>query len=233
MERIANPNYLTPRERTFYARLGAMALASMLVVTPVAIKSNTSPKRPKIKTETEASPFDKIEGLEKLGPAMKHVATYDNVPESEPVTEEELVLEVPKAETAVEAQEVPAETHAQEAHVQESPETHTPGTQKTWDGPILDAEVGHIDGPTGDETYYNLPMDEIVARMHRLGVKGDYWEREDGVKMFGDYVMVAANLTTHPRGSIVETSLGTGIVCDTGGFAKDHPQRLDIATNWE
>ena len=48
----------------------------------------------------------------------------------------------------------------------------------------------------------------------------------------GDYVMVAANLTTHPRGSIVETSLGTGIVCDTGSFAKEHPNRLDIATNW-
>ena len=68
--------------------------------------------------------------------------------------------------------------------------------------------------------------------MHRMGVKGDYWVREDGVKMLGDYVMVAANLKTHPRGSIVETSLGTGIVCDTGGFAKEHPERLDIATSW-
>jgi hypothetical protein len=61
---------------------------------------------------------------------------------------------------------------------------------------------------------------------------GDYWVREDGVKMLGPYVMVAANLNTRPRGTVVETSLGLGIVCDTGDFAKKNPMALDIATDW-
>ena len=112
------------------------------------------------------------------------------------------------------------------------PETAPETVSNNWDGTTLDAYNGHIDGPTGDETYYNLPMDDIVDRMHRMGVEGEYWVREDGVKMLGPYVMVAADLKVHPRGSIVETSLGTGIVCDTGDFVKKHPNRLDIATNW-
>ena len=44
--------------------------------------------------------------------------------------------------------------------------------------------------------------------------------------------MVAANLNVHPRGSIVETSLGLGIVCDTGGFASGNATQLDIAVSW-
>lgn len=59
-----------------------------------------------------------------------------------------------------------------------------------------------------------------------------YWVRDDGAKMFGNYIMIAANLELRPRGTIVDTSLGTGIVCDTGGFAKDNPTQIDIAVNW-
>lgn len=79
------------------------------------------------------------------------------------------------------------------------------------------------------ETFYCLPMDGVVNWMHDLGYEGDYWVRSDGVKMFGDYVMVAADYGQFPKGTIVETSLGTGIVCDTGlgGF-----NWFDIATNW-
>jgi len=65
-----------------------------------------------------------------------------------------------------------------------------------------------------------------------MGIPGQYWVREDGVKMYGDYVMVAADLNTHPRGSLVESSLGTAIVVDTGGFAASNPNQLDIATAW-
>ena len=50
--------------------------------------------------------------------------------------------------------------------------------------------------------------------------------------MLGNYIMVAANLSRHPRGSIVKTSLGLAIVCDTGGFASRNPTQIDIATNW-
>ena len=82
------------------------------------------------------------------------------------------------------------------------------------------------------ETYYNLPMSGVVGIMRRLGYLEDdypYWVREDGVKMFGNYVMVAAPLDIYPRGSIVETSLGTGIVCDTGEMVGHW---LDIAVDW-
>ena len=40
------------------------------------------------------------------------------------------------------------------------------------------------------------------------------------MKMLGDYVIVAADLNKYPRGSIVDTSLGQGIVCDTGVLRK-------------
>ncbi|MGI6607556.1 MAG: hypothetical protein ACOX1F_01060 [Erysipelotrichaceae bacterium] len=101
-----------------------------------------------------------------------------------------------------------------------------------WKGTVLNAYLGAITGPNGRETYYNLNMDGVLAIMRRMGNTDKYWIRDDGVKMLGDYVMVAANLTLHPRGSLVECSLGTGIVCDTGGFAKNNPTALDIAVNW-
>ena len=87
-------------------------------------------------------------------------------------------------------------------------------------------------GPTGRETYYNLNMSGVVQTMRNMGNNDTYWVRDDGVKMLGDYVMVAANLDAHPRGSLVESSLGTAIVCDTGGFARYNPEQLDIAVAW-
>lgn len=59
-----------------------------------------------------------------------------------------------------------------------------------------------------------------------------YWVRDDGVKMLGQYVIVAANYEIRPRGTIIESSLGLAIVCDTGGFAKRNPTQLDIAVTW-
>ena len=46
------------------------------------------------------------------------------------------------------------------------------------------------------------------------------------------YVLVAANYNNYPRCSLVETSMGTGRVYDTGGFAKYHPHGFDLATDW-
>ena len=56
--------------------------------------------------------------------------------------------------------------------------------------------------------------------------------REDGAKCLGPYVIAAANLDLRPRGTIVETSLGMAIVCDTGGFAAYNSTQLDLATDW-
>lgn len=101
-----------------------------------------------------------------------------------------------------------------------------------WKGPVLTRSRGTITGPSGKETFYNLNMSGVVSIMRRMGNTDEYWVRDDGVKMLGDYVMVAANLDIRPRGSLVETSLGTGIVCDTGGFANKNPYQLDIAVSW-
>ena len=101
-----------------------------------------------------------------------------------------------------------------------------------WTGPVLSKRKGVNNGPSGKETYYNLNMKGVVNIMRRMGNNDDYWVRDDGVKMLGDYVMVAANLSLRPRGSLIETSLGTAIVCDTGGFAKRNPTQIDIATTW-
>ena len=94
---------------------------------------------------------------------------------------------------------------------------------------------GAVLGPNGKETYYDLPMDRIVANARAKGYTEEeypFWIREDGCKMLGDYIMVAADLDIHPRYSIVETSLGLGIVCDTGGFAEINQYQFDIATDW-
>ncbi|MBR3324208.1 hypothetical protein IKG24_01570 [Candidatus Saccharibacteria bacterium] len=221
-------NRLRPKERVFLARLGAAAITAALITSSAsAIKSHPVGRKGINEIDAPIPKFKPIVEIVKTSPAMSIIEGIDEdyreitseLPvESdeppEPVYPEELDLPIPVAKST--SVEKPSST------------AQTPD----WDGTILNAKNGHINGPTGDETYYDLPMNEIVARMHRLGYDGDYWVREDGVKMLGDYVMVAANLKVHPRGSIVETSLGTGIVCDTGGFAKEHPKRLDIATNW-
>lgn len=113
---------------------------------------------------------------------------------------------------------------------QEAEPTQTYSYQN--DGSCLTPSGGVYYGPTGKETYYNLNMNGVVSNAQAQGIQGEYWVREDGVKMYGDYVIVAANLDTHPRGSTVETSLGTGIVLDTGGFAASDPNQVDIAVDW-
>ena len=108
----------------------------------------------------------------------------------------------------------------------------TPDLGYEYDGSVLNRVNGVNYGPSGKETYYNLPMGGVVKIMRSMGNKDPYWVREDGVKMLGDYVMVAAHLPTRPRGSLIMTSLGMGIVCDTGTFALSNHQQLDIVVAW-
>lgn len=102
-----------------------------------------------------------------------------------------------------------------------------------WDGKVLNNSNGKVEGPSGIETYYNLPMSGCVKLMNNLGYYGTVWTRSDGAKMWDEYVMVAADLSIHPKGSLVETTLGTGIVVDTGDFVNNGSGvSLDIATAW-
>ena len=105
----------------------------------------------------------------------------------------------------------------------------------TYTGPVLTPAKGVVYGPSGKETYYNLPMAGVISIMRGLGyseAEYPYHVREDGVKMLGPYIMVAANLNIRPRGTIYQTSLGNALVCDTGEFAKDNPMQTDIAVSW-
>lgn len=99
-------------------------------------------------------------------------------------------------------------------------------------GGRLTRSAGVFNGPSGKESFYNMNMNNVVSAMRASGNNARYWVREDGVKMLGDYVMVAANLSIRPKGTILPTSLGMGIVVDTGSFALRNPTQLDIATAW-
>lgn len=95
----------------------------------------------------------------------------------------------------------------------------------------LTADLGVFYGPSGKETYYNLPMDGVIKIMKDAGFYMDYKVRDDGVKTYGGYVMLAADLNKYPRGTLLETSLGKGIVCDTGSFVGSDVT-VDIAVDW-
>jgi len=102
----------------------------------------------------------------------------------------------------------------------------------TWTGSKLTRSKGVNYGPVGKETYYNLNMSGVVSMMRSRGydsARYPYWVRSDGCKMLGSYIMLAANLNHFSRGSIVECSLGWGIVCDTGYLGYN---QLDIAVSW-
>lgn len=79
-------------------------------------------------------------------------------------------------------------------------------------------------------------MNGVISIMRGLGydeVNYPYWVREDGCKMFGNYIMIACNLDIRPKGTIVETSMGTEIVCDTSSiFVGDRLYQIDIAVTW-
>lgn len=97
---------------------------------------------------------------------------------------------------------------------------------------ILTARLGKISYDGHYETYYNLPMGRIVERADEtFGVSGIYEEREDGVKTYNGFVIVAADWDIHPYGSVVNTSRGKGIVLDTH-TDKDR-NIVDLAVCWE
>ena len=100
---------------------------------------------------------------------------------------------------------------------------------------VLNRHNGTVLGPSGKETYYNLNMSSVVRIMRKAGFSEEeypYWIREDGCKMLGSYIMCAADLNLRPRGSLVESSLGTCIVADTGDFIYANPTQIDIAVAW-
>jgi uncharacterized protein YabE (DUF348 family) len=85
-------------------------------------------------------------------------------------------------------------------------------------------------GTSHRETYYDLNMSVV---MQSCGQGGHYSVRPDGAKVDAQgYIIVAANFSRYPKCSLVETSLGTAKVYDTGGFASRYPDGFDLATDW-
>lgn len=94
---------------------------------------------------------------------------------------------------------------------------------------MLTARMGTIQFNGHKETWYNLDMSRCVRRAQSMGIPAEYWEREDGMKMFGPWIIVAA----HPsvtRYTFIETSRGTGIVLDY--HTTDDKNLYDLATTW-
>ena len=147
-------------------------------------------------------------------------------------TTEETVAETEPEETEVVQKAVKTYKSGDLAPKGELTFENVPVEEFVWDGPVINARIGTVKGPSGKETYYNLPMSGVLSLMEDKGYTGEYWVREDGAKMIGDFIMVAAELNSRPKGTIILTSLGWGVVCDTGGFAKSNPTQIDIAVAW-
>lgn len=150
---------------------------------------------------------------------------------TEEVTEEPEVEKEEKEDILI-AAPIPATEATTEAPVVPAPQPEQPNYDPQ-PGDHLTKSGGVYYGPSGKETYYNLNMNGVVSNAQNMGIEGEYWVREDGCKMYGDYIICAADLNVHPRGSLVESSLGTCIVLDTGGFTTNGSGvALDIAVDW-
>ena len=174
-------------------------------------------------TEEEAAAEETAEETASSDAAEEETAAAAEDSREETTSSDEDAAEETEAAAAEESADVAEETVDLNVSTKNS----------SWTGQVLNSYVGAVYGPSGGkEVYYNMNMSQVVANLKSAGYEGDYWVRDDGVKMFGSYVMVAACYSVHPYGSFVETTLGTAIVCDTGTFAYSYPQMLDVAVTW-
>lgn len=100
------------------------------------------------------------------------------------------------------------------------------------EGKVLTRKGGINTFEGHQESWYDLKMTRVVQRAQANGIPGIYWESPDGLKMYGSYIIVAANYEVYPYGSLVNTSRGVGIVLDTGKFIKTNPTMIDVAVTW-
>lgn len=173
-----------------------------------------------------------------IGVIISAVSSYSNDASAmsfkSSMSDEMMTLRITKEDVIVDADNMTMSVQKCWAKKSSVDTSSTAPVQSSAD--VLTASSGVNYNQNGNkETYYNLDMSGVVSIMRSCGFTEEeypYWVREDGVKMLGGYVMVAANLDVYPRGTTVYTSLGTGLVCDTGGFAASNPTQLDIAVSW-
>lgn len=154
----------------------------------------------------------------------EHLAVFNDVIKACEDKRAQIAAEKAAAEEAARI----ADEAARKAEEQKKQATQQSQQNQSYNAPsggdVLTPSKGTVWFNGHKETYYNLDMSGVIANAHAMGLQGEYWVRGDGVKMFGGYVIVAAQL---PKGTVVATSLGTGIVldyCPAGTY--------DLAVTW-
>lgn len=169
------------------------------------------------------------------------IATTTTTTTTTETTTTTVETEPPTTETEEETTTTVVEEITESEVVVYEDEVITYYTEGTIQPNHLNKYDGVSNAPNGfEETWYDLDMSGVIAEMRRNGFSESdypYWVNDEtGVKMFGPYVMVAADIDQmyyYSLGDLVETDLGTGIVCDTGSFRFSTPARYDIAVNWK
>ena len=208
----------------------------LLAVTALELRNNpSSTPSPTPKQTPSPTPAPTPSATPEPTPAPTPVSTLEPVYE-QTVTE---TYEAPTPEPVWTPEPewtdpTPEQTWSEPVETWSEPEETWTVPSSNYSGATLNASNGTIQGPSGKETYYNLNMNGVVANAKGAGVEGDYWVREDGAKMLGNYVLAACDVTgaVHNRYDIVSTSLGDAICADTGYFAYSDPYQIDLATAW-
>ena len=199
--------------------------AAMLLLTLGALPEKTTPKTGS--TTAGAVPYI-VPTLSDFEPIEERAAEVEIAEESVVESVDESVDETPTeeapSETPVSASQSPEEVTVEEIPTED---IETPYS-------VLNKRMGvnYFNGQK--ETYYNLRMTGVIRLLDDMGIPhGEYWVRDDGAKMLGDYIMLATDTNRIPKGTIWETSLGTGMIVDHCSGSESYPGVwIDIAVNW-
>ena len=194
---------------------------------------------------TAAASIDSLEALSSTAADMislqQTLSTIEKgAEESISVTEQEIekAEKIKEEERKAEEKKKKEEEEKKKAEEEAANALYTNAAVNTgWDqSGCLNTYSGVYYGPSGKETFYNLDMSGVISIMRGMGFSEEaypYWVRDDGCKMLGGYIIIACNLDIRPRGTLVQTSLGTGIVCDTSPvFVGDNATQIDVAVTW-
>jgi len=199
--------------------------AAMLLLTLGALPEKTTPKTGS--TTAGAVPYivptlSDFEPIEER--AVEVEIAEESVDESVVESVDETPTEETPSETPVNASQDPEEVTVEEILTED---IETPYS-------VLNKRMGvnYFNGQK--ETYYNLRMTGVIRLLDDMGIPhGEYWVRDDGAKMLGDYIMLATDTNRIPKGTIWETSLGMGMIVDHCSGSESYPGVwIDVAVNW-
>ena len=199
--------------------------AAMLLLTLGALPEKTTPKTGS--TIAGAVPYivptlSDFEPIEER--AVEVEIAEEPIDESVVESVDETPTEESPSETLVNASQSPEEVTVEEILTED---IETPYS-------VLNKRMGvnYFNGQK--ETYYNLRMTGVIRLLDDMGIPhGEYWVRDDGAKMLGDDIMLATDTNRIPKGTIWETSLGTGMIVDhCSGSESYSGVWIDVAVNW-